>query len=466
MTGALPVVLVCDAASAGSAGLLRRLRDELGHQPCAPDGPGTTAAPRSEGTAPPASMWVHRLCDRPHRPLETAAEDLLRLVEEVRARTGAPRVHLVADCLGGLVCRSMLQRVVPDRRGPGSGVRARDLVDRLVTVGTPHGGAGPGSGPGLRAAVRDVFGSAGADVLSRREMYEYLTPSARRQPRVPDEWDPRAPADEEEFPGDRVLCLVGTDAGSCAGSPAVTGRSATATGGPGDGLVPVADAVVDGADCAFVHRGHHELADSEEGWQNLLRFLLGDVRLTADLVSARFPSAGGLTWQAETRVSVRGLPVLLHERTAAHSCPVPVERPAGGAPDDRPVHLATTHLWSRAAGRRTRMRCVVHVRLLALCEGDGTWEDHLPGIADVDDHLVVDVEELPGDQLVAWATWGSDIAVPLHAHQSTGEPLPDLGKGSGTFRAEVRLPRSAAFLGHRAGVALSVRSTARPDDPR
>jgi hypothetical protein len=301
----------------------------------------------------------------------------------------------------------MVQRAVPDRYGPGSGVSARDLVDRLVTCDTPRGWSGS-AGPG------------------------------------------------EGLPADRVLCLGDADDDP---DPAV---GAVGDGAVGDG------AVGDAVDSAVVPRGSdgpRDLLDSEAGWQNLVRFLFGDVRVTADLVSARFPCAGGLTWRVETRTSVRGLPVVLDERTAAHSRAVPAG--AGTAdPADSPVHLATAHLWTRAAGRRTRLRCVVQVRLLSQRRGDGAppEEDHLEGVADVDDHLVVDVEQLPGDQLVAWATWGSDIAVPLRAHQSTGEPLPDLGKGSGTFQAEVRLPRSGAFLGHRAAVALSVRPTA-PVDP-
>ncbi len=420
-------------------GALHRLVGEMGYRPhvaasTSRDGAGTRRLGR------PGSFSI-----------ETAAEDLLRLVEDVRAETGAPRVHLVAHSTGGLVCRSMIQRFVPDRYAAGSGVRARDLVDRLLTYGTPHGGMDLDAGSGLAEAVR-------AEVRQER-MYQYLTPSAQREPRVPDAWDPRVNPDEENFPTRRIFCLVGTDATGHAILP--HGRSAQAVSAPSDGLVPVRNAVIAGADHALVHRNHsgpNGLAESQEGHQTLVRFLFGDVRLTADLVRLRFPRAGGLTWQAETRTSVRGLPVLLHERTAAHNCPVLVEEPGTADLDDRTVPLVTTHLWSRAAGRRTRMRCVVHVRLLSTQHDDGPlhWDDHVEGSADVDDRLVIDVEQLPGGFLVAWATWASDIGVPLHSHCAAGEPLPDLGKGSGSFRAEIRLPRSGAFLGDKAAVALSV----------
>ncbi|MFE6760453.1 hypothetical protein ACFVDQ_43880 [Streptomyces sp. NPDC057684] len=59
----------------------------------------------SHDTIPPASIWVHRFYDtsattwvkktREFR-LETAAQDLLKLIETIREKSGAPRVHLVA----------------------------------------------------------------------------------------------------------------------------------------------------------------------------------------------------------------------------------------------------------------------------------------------------------------------------------------------------------------------------------
>jgi hypothetical protein len=202
----------------------------------------------------------------------------------------------VAHSTGGLVCRSMIQRVIPDRYAAGSGVRARDLVDRLLTYGTPHGGMDLEAGSGLAEAVRDEVG--------RERMYHYLTPSAQRERRVPGTWDPGVNPDEVNFPTGRIFCVVGTDA---TGSSATHGWSTQVVDAPSDGLVPARNAVVDGADHAVVHRSHsgpNGLVESEEGYQTLVRFLFGDVRLTADLVRLRLPRAGGLTWRAETRISV------------------------------------------------------------------------------------------------------------------------------------------------------------------
>jgi hypothetical protein len=193
--------------------------------------------------------------------------------------------------MGGLICRSMIQRVVPDR---DLGVRARDLVDRLFTYGTPHGGIEFEVGFGLLEAVRDEFGIAGADIFGRERMYEYLTPTSEQEHRVPDGWHPRVNPDEDNFPTDRIFCLVGTNAGDYA---AAHGPSARAVGVRSDGLVQIGNALVTDADSGeadhpYVHHSHsgrYGLVNSEEGYQNLVRFLFGDVRVTADLVHLHFP---------------------------------------------------------------------------------------------------------------------------------------------------------------------------------
>ena len=112
---------------------------------------------------------MHRFYDRAastfgQRPeaftLERAAEDLYALEQLVRAKTGAPRVHLVAHSMGGLICRSMIQRVVPEATGRPDG--AADVVDRLFTYGTPHGGIEFAVGFGLAEELRDFFDLGGA----------------------------------------------------------------------------------------------------------------------------------------------------------------------------------------------------------------------------------------------------------------------------------------------------------------
>lgn len=137
-----------------------------------------------DGKVPQASICVHRFYDvaastfgrKPEDfSIEKAAENLYELVQLVRRKTGAQQVHLVAHSMGGLICRSMIQRVIPER-----GERAEDHVARLFTYGTPHGGVEFAVGGGLLEGMRDFFDLNGAAVFGRGR-----TPTSPRGPGGP-----------------------------------------------------------------------------------------------------------------------------------------------------------------------------------------------------------------------------------------------------------------------------------------
>jgi len=75
-----------------------------------------------DGKVDANTLWVHRFYDvsastltkRPAEfSLENAAADLFELIQLVLRKTDAPRVFLVAHSMGGLICRSTIQRHIP-----------------------------------------------------------------------------------------------------------------------------------------------------------------------------------------------------------------------------------------------------------------------------------------------------------------------------------------------------------------
>jgi PGAP1-like protein len=216
------------------------------------------------------------------------------------------RVHLVAHSMGGLVCRAFLQNT---KLGSAE---ARGKVDKLFTYATPHNGID-------MRIVRNVPGWLSfGDVnnFNRDRMAEYLD--------VPKGDDVSL---VKNFPPERIFNLVGTNPRDYS---AAGGISAWAAGDGSDGLVRIENAVThgsgaDGKDVgsprAYVnrsHSGHYGIVNSEEGYQNLTRFLFGSLRVDGILdvdditlpVEVQKEFEAGKTvrasYQFEIAVSVRG----------------------------------------------------------------------------------------------------------------------------------------------------------------
>ncbi|MEV6977770.1 alpha/beta fold hydrolase [Kitasatospora sp. NPDC093806] len=434
---------------------------------------------------PQDSIWIHRFYDRASgtwggKPetfdLEAAAADLLRLIETLQQKTGAPRVHLVAHSMGGLICRCLLQKVIPEQR-PAR--RATDYVSKLFTYGTPHGGITFAVGFGIPEALRDTFNFNGADVFGPERMYSYLTPTALqvadgppkgwRAVDMPDD-DGTGPAAAAAggFPLDRVFCLIGTNSTDY---DVAHGLSSAAVGPRSDGLVQIDNAQVTGANRAFVYRSHsgrYGLVNSEEGYQNLRRFLFGDLRADADLVGLQLPGdEPDVTWQAEVRLKVRGLPVLMHERAAPHWCPIQLSDPTPAnriaravTVGEGAVPLATTFL-STALPRPDRtdlLRFALDLKVTSLREKNGLFGfgDHLEQTADFSDTLIIDVDT-GGPGPAAWAHWNSEVSGAVKDFEPTGDPLPDEDPAADSWVARIPLPKTTEpLLGPRARIRLTV----------
>ena len=457
------------------------------------------------GSQPRTSVWIYRFYDPdadtfgaaavPY-DLPTAARNLLAFVQLVLAKTdftdpdgnpGDKKVWLVAHSMGGLICRSMIQKMCPD-----NGIAPGDLVDKLFTYATPHNGIDFGIF-GLNIGVPQIA-PFDAQIFNRKVMYQYLTPAAGlgQAPDMPDGWDAHVITGLDPS---RVFCLIGTNA-------ADYGAVSKAVGPKSDGLVQIDNAYVKGANRTFVHRSHsgrYGEVNSEEGYQNLRRFLFGTRKATVRLVNATLPaatSAGVLdVWQAEVSVSIRGLPVLMDDQTAAHYCPVELGKVAGAslpggapAPDDDAVTpgtgpavssggppLTTVFLLDPARARQQqrenlqpgafspRCRYSLQVKVIHLQEQHGlfTWQNHLEGAPEWADTLIVDVGPAgdgadDGGTEHVWAAWEVDISkVTSVPDPIVRDPLAPNPPGCLSFT--IPLPSAGQqLLGARAAIALNL----------
>jgi pimeloyl-ACP methyl ester carboxylesterase len=396
--------------------------------------------------------FLHRVEGQVSAPgfnVEQAATGLYDFIIEILAKTGAPKVVLVAHSMGGLIARCMLQKVsqLPDPAGhprrPGA-----DIVDRFFTYATPHGGIVFTAG--AINELEQVAGPAGSEIFAPQNMYGYLTAGAKWGDPPPVDWDPRA-IPPSIFDLDRVFCLIGTD-------PVDYGLSRAVVGAQSDGLVRIADAQVPGAHRAYVYRSHsgtYGIVNSEEGYQNLRRFLFGRYQVAIQLSGLSLVTSGvdpgvDASWQADLRFSVRGLPVVMDEQLAAHYCPVslsgsgPVSLTCAFLLDPQPGPLGTD------AAVPDRARFALQLRVFQVLQRSGFFDftHHLEQIADFDDTLIADIgyadPAAVGGEPQVWAAWNSAVSGVLAAK----DPIADSPLTIVDGQCEIPLPETArAILG-------------------
>jgi hypothetical protein len=435
----------------------------------------------ADGSVDAATVWIHRFYDvsastfadrAAEFSLEEAAKDLFRLIRLVLQKTGAPQVFLVAHSMGGLICRSVLQRVIPEadarQDGTSDPAAATKYVSRVFTYATPHGGISFAVGFGLLERIRDATGFQGSDIFGPDRMYQYLTPGVSRRESAPESFVATT-MPQDGFPVDRLFCLVGSNPEDY---DVASGLSSKAVGARSDGLVQIENAAVRDAHRAIVHRSHsgrYGIVNSEEGYQNLQRFLFGDLKVTVELlgldVGRNDPS--DVEFQLDVGLAIRGLPVLVHEQTAEHYCPVLVERRAAHDSVDTPKPLFTTFLSSKAPRPMNGLEVVptlrhaLKLRLLSIREAEGRFffDDHLEQTEDWQDALLVDIEPGKSNSLPrAWATWKSAVSTAVRDWQSSdADALTDLDPTPKRWYGEIAVPEIARqLLGERARIGLGV----------
>lgn len=245
---------------------------------------------------PSKSIIIYRYYDRVSNvfgegkqiEMEEFAKGLGELILKVRDRVcngnkkelAKFKVYLVGHSMGGLVIRSFLQnkKIGTDE--------AKDLVDKVFTYATPHNGIEFG----LIGNIPGFLSYNSINNFNRDRMRTYLGLSANAR-----KLDDVSMLDRK-FDPEKFFCLIGTNHRDYL---VAHGLSSTAAGEFSDGLVRINNAIVYDipnykntnkrviAPRAYVHRSHSGyfgIVNSEEGFQNLTRFLFGDVRVDGELV--------------------------------------------------------------------------------------------------------------------------------------------------------------------------------------
>jgi pimeloyl-ACP methyl ester carboxylesterase len=399
---------------------------DRGRQPAAGDD-GTPRIPRR-------SIWIFRYYDVTSRrvpdspaerpEIEDIAQELAVFIALVKHRTGAAKVILVGHSTGGLIARSLIQRHYPMETGWRADSAAHTApavkhIDKVFTYGAPHGGiqfAVPGGG--ALEWARDRLGRNNMDDFGRKRLREFLLPPDRHPPL--DEFDPQSLYGT--FPPERFFSVVGTNARDYG---VAFGASAVLAGPQSDGLVQIRNAYIRGGPRAYVHRAHsgpYGLVNSEEGYQNLRRFLFGNFRVELFIDGLGrlrdLPPDSGLAHAAEVQVSIRRLPVLMHDQQTSHHSPVllELEKAKDGQP---PIALFTTYLIRNEAPdeRVCRYAMGLSVHQERRTKGAFSFREHLEQVPIWVDHLIVDLEGHEDDTYSGRYGWQSLLG-------DDGAPLP------------------------------------------
>lgn len=310
--------------------------------------------------------------DRP--PIEEFAKGLSNLILRVRDLVCKEpknnvtleqfRCYLIAHSMGGLVCQAFLQNPTLDKP------KARQYVDKFFTYATPHNGIDV-----TGVNVPQWLSLDDMNNFNRDRMAKYLSLEALYKKTGRVNWLP-----ETAFPSEKVFCLIGTNRNDY---EVAQGLSRTFVGHGSDGLVRIENAWVSGVKAngqpsgpsakAFVYRSHSGyfgIVNSEESYQNLVRFLFGDVRVDiwVDVEEIRLPKevqsaeATGkevnALYQFEVLASPRGKLWYLTRRVAEEDSVACLSHQdwAASAKNKKsaPLYLSTIYLANRARVNKAR----------------------------------------------------------------------------------------------------------------
>jgi hypothetical protein len=229
------------------------------------------------------------------------------------------KVILVAHSMGGLVCRTLIQNILPAHQQP-----PQDWIHRLVTMGTPHKGIELGRIPDFmeRFLMRKIK-PYNANIFEEKRMRQYL--------KLPASYEPHSLGTEQgkyAFPAHRCLCLIGSDhesygavqhaTGTCSDGSVKQDRAYVVAGKPNARGKYRPEQKAFWANVHRAHSGRRGIVNSYESFENIHRFLFGDVKAEIYLENTALGPAkekdAQYYYDVEFALSIRGMPVYLHRR--------------------------------------------------------------------------------------------------------------------------------------------------------
>jgi hypothetical protein len=407
------------------------------------------------GTLSPRSIIIYRYYDdtapllggAEEATIERFAAGLSSLILSIRGKmtegAGACmsandfRCYLVAHSMGGLICRAFLQN-------PANGSdEARALVDKFFTYATPHNGIDMAGFNVPRWLSLFDMNTFNRDYLAGVFAYDDRMRATRRSDYVTGTLDLR-----------KCFCMVGTNRSDY---EVAQGLSRTFAGHGSDGLVRVENACLcsldDGGKETLVasayayrsHSGYFGIVNSEEAYQNLTRFLFGDVRVDVfvEVDEVTLPQAIAhendieALYQFEILASPRGKPWFLTRRVAEEDSVATrthqeLTDPTLGR---RRVYLSSIFLAKSARVDLTRpslsYSVTLGVRVPDYRVREVLWlKEHYEGAYLFRDTLIVEILE-PDPNAGSWqqrTRWQSDSTAPTEAPYLAVDPVGENGR--------------------------------------
>ena len=243
---------------------------------------------------------------------------------------------LIAHSMGGLVCRTLIQNLMPAAKCPLERKHEQDKhphdrdpkqwIYRLVTMGTPHKGIDLGRVPDvIENFVTSRLNPFDSNIFAEERMRKYL--------KLEETYDVHSlgdPAAERAFPVKRCLCIIGSDYRSYGVTKDLTGSFSdglvkqdhayiVAGQNPGEGVEYPVDRRSFWANVHRAHSGNRGIVNSYESYENIQRFLFGDTRAEISLddvdITTSAPSAkDSYFYDFEFVFSIRKSGAYLHRR--------------------------------------------------------------------------------------------------------------------------------------------------------